>query len=253
MSIPRFLVNSIPASGPVGLSPEDARHAQSVLRLKVGETVQLFDGLGNQAQARIASVNKSLVQVEVLELQAFSRELKAKLNLAVALPKGDRQKVLVDLLVQLGTDQLTPLETERGVAQPTENAIDRLQRSVIESSKQCGRNLLMRVNEPVSVDTLCKFDSASTPSSSCLRLFAHPYGNRIDLLGAMASPQAKSDGCQKIDACVLVGPEGGFTDAECEKLIAAGWTQVCLGDRILRVEAAAAMIAATWAAICQRA
>ncbi|MFO0940384.1 MAG: RsmE family RNA methyltransferase [Pirellulales bacterium] len=249
MSIPRFFVEVLPASGPVQLSSEDARHAQSVLRLKAGDEIQLFDGKGNQAQAQIVGVSKSKVQVEVQKLERISRELPHNLNVMVALPKGDRQKVLVDLLVQLGASQLTPLESYRGVAQPTDNAIQRLERSVIESSKQCGRNLLMQVIPPLSVESLCDSKSSSQQFDG-LRLFAHPYGARIPLLAAL---ERSFETDQPRSATVLIGPEGGFTEQECEKLNAAGWTQVCLGDRILRVEAAAAMIAATWAAVCQRA
>lgn len=249
MSIPRFFVEDLPPSGPVQLSAEDARHAQSVLRLKLGDSLQLFDGQGNQAQAVIVASSKSAVQADVQHLEQLSRELTGNLNLMVALPKGDRQKVLVDLLVQLGASQLTPLESYRGVAQPTDNAIQRLERSVIESSKQCGRNMLMRVNPPVSIESLCDLKSSSQDLDD-LRLFAHPYGTRVPLLAAFERNLSLD---QPHSATVLVGPEGGFTDQECEKLNSAGWTQVCLGDRILRVEAAAAMIAATWAAVCQRA
>ncbi len=78
----------------------------------------------------------------------ISREPRVELTLAVALPKGERQKWLVEKLTELGAARLVPLITERGVAQPVEAAMVRLRRAVIEASKQCERNRLMEIAPP---------------------------------------------------------------------------------------------------------
>lgn len=263
MSPPRFFLDVFPAQGCVSLSKEDARHAQSVLRLKVGDSLQLFDGRGNQAEASIVRMSKSSVEVDVVASDSVSRELPRKLELIVALPKGDRQKVLIDMLVQLGVDQLTPLHCERSVAQPTDNAVERLQRSVIETCKQCGRNQLMQVNAPTSIGQLGEQKQDKSNVSSPIRtlnLFAHPYGTYRPLLellrsacGDQASEPKREDlpspSIQPPKARVIIGPEGGLSDAECEQLLTAGWTQASLGSSILRIETAAIMVAATWAAL----
>ena len=252
MSPPRFFLDVFPAQGCVSLSKEDARHAQSVLRLKVGDSLQLFDGRGNQAEASIVRMSKSSVEVDIVASDSVSRELPRKLELIVALPKGDRQKVLVDMLVQLGVDQLTPLHCERSVAQPTDNAVERLQRSVLETCKQCGRNQLMLVNEPTSIGQLGEQQQNNSVDSAAIRpinLFAHPYGNHRPLLELLKSACRDQASAQPPTARVIIGPEGGLSDVECEQLLTAGWTQASLGSSILRIETAAIMVAATWAAL----
>lgn len=249
MSLPRFYLFPLPAFGQADLTADDARHAQSVLRLKVGAEVVLFDGQGLEAAAAIIGLSRGVVTVDILRTESVSRELNCPLELVVALPKGDRQKLLVDMLVQLGVDQLTPLECNRSVAQPTSNTIDRLRRAAIETNKQCGRNQLMKINQPTSIAKLLEQlppteSAVATPS---LRLFSHPYGACGSLASYLESVHSSLRPAQ-----IAIGPEGGFTDVECEQLRGAGWSQVGLGKRILRIETAAVMIAATWAALTDR-
>ncbi len=275
MSDPRFYVPVIPSDSSVQLSSEDARHAHSVLRLRVGDRVKLFDGRGMEASAVIDSNGKSNVSVSVSRLEEVSRDLAGNLELIVSLPKGDRQKQLVDMLVQLGVHALTPLICQRSVAQPTTNAIERLQRMVIESSKQCGRNRLMRIrpavtlgdlvaqtkhtqtalNQAASSENLSDQSIAETETAipaglsaadatGPLRLFAHPYGSRVSLLEMFRRPfETRISSAQ-----IAIGPEGGFSADEVLQLVSDGWQQVYLGERILRIETAAIMVAATWAA-----
>ncbi len=258
MSLPRFYVPELPMTGSVSLDQQEARHASQVLRLAVGDAVELFDGRGGSAAGTISQVSKRGMDVQVVERTDVDRELPRSIELLVALPKGDRQKQLIDSLVQLGVHRLTPLATRRSVAQPVAAAIDRLTRGVIESSKQCGRNRLLEIGQPTTLDSLLlgQPESASSEllsidesvaegragragrANGLLRCFAHPYGNS-QALAFMAALEPAS-------VQFLVGPEGGLTDEEADALVAAGWLQVSLGARILRVEMAATAIAAWW-------
>src|SRR5262245_31749149 len=136
----RFFVNPPIASDLVLLTGDEARHLSAVMRASVSDEVLLFDGSGSEFAARITAIRKHEVQLLVVERREISREQPFSLTLAVALPKGDRQKWLVEKATELGVTQLVPLITEHGVAQPVESALERLRRSVIEASKQCGRN-----------------------------------------------------------------------------------------------------------------
>jgi 16S rRNA (uracil1498-N3)-methyltransferase len=149
----------------------------------------------------------------------------------VALPKGDRQKWLVEKLTELGVTALVPLVTERGVAQPTASAIARLERAVIEASKQCGRNRLMRIARP---QAWAAWIAAVATNEGTLRLIAHPGGTPLASIDLKA-PQLTQ---------LAIGPEGGLTDAEVATATAARWQAVDLGPRILRVETAAVALAA---------
>src|SRR5579871_5731423 len=138
----RFFV-ATPITGQLAvLTDTEAHHLAHVMRAKAGDAVMLFDGMGCEFTAEIKSISKSRVELIVLERCEVNRESASALTLAVALPKGDRQRWLIEKVVELGTTTLVPLETERGVAQPTSSALERLRRQVIEASKQCGRNRL---------------------------------------------------------------------------------------------------------------
>src|SRR4029078_8545493 len=107
------------------LGGDEARHLMAVMRASAGDVVMLFAGSGAEFVARIAKIAKHSVQLDILERREISRELPFSLSLAVALPKGERQKWLIEKTTELGVTRLIPLITERGVAQPVELAVER--------------------------------------------------------------------------------------------------------------------------------
>jgi len=241
MNSPRFYVPEIANQEIVSLTADDAKHAKSVLRLRSGDRVILFDGVGLEAEGEIISCGRSQVAVAVALSHSVSREVSQRLELFVSLPKGDRQKQMIDMLVQLGVHALSPLVCQRSVAHPTDTALDRLRRSIVESSKQCGRNQLMQIGRPTVLSDLCRPGLSFNQNSHCL--FAHPYGSCRDLRSVL---QSSSVTCEST-TIVLVGPEGGFSEAEVQRLLDSHWFQFHLGPRVLRIETAAVSIAAAWA------
>jgi 16S rRNA (uracil1498-N3)-methyltransferase len=223
----RFYVES-PIQGEVAeLRTTEAHHALKVMRCQVGDEVTLFDDSGAEFPAKISRIDRATVQLCVLERRPVDRELSCLLTIGVALPKGDRQRWLIEKTVELGVARLVPLVTERGVAQPGDKALDRLRRGVVEASKQCGRNRLMRIAEPMTVAAFCK-----SVQSASLRLLATPDGQ--------SWPTSIVDATE-IASCI--GPEGGFTEDERNGALADQWTPIALGRRILRIETAAVAVA----------
>jgi 16S rRNA (uracil1498-N3)-methyltransferase len=198
----------------------------------------LFDGRGAEFLAEIARIDRGKVELSILDRQEIDRELPFGLTLGVALPKGDRQKWLVEKAVELGVSRLVPLKTSRSVAQPVEQAIARLQRSVIEASKQCGRNRLMEIAPPQSWPEFVR-ETQAVPT----RILAHP-ADRSHAHDFSAAIGQSSDNPLANPVALAVGPEGGFTAEEVSLAAAAGWTLVDLGPRILRVETAAVVLVA---------
>jgi 16S rRNA (uracil1498-N3)-methyltransferase len=224
----RFFVESpIGEAASARLVDSEAQHLAKVMRAKLGDEVTLFDGSGQEFTGRISAIGKSAVDLEIVQRRPIDRELRNPLTLAVSLPKGDRQKVLVEKLVELGVTRLIPLDTQRSVAEGTPAALARLLRQVIEASKQCGRNRLMEIAEPLTLSRLIE-----TTAAAELRVLAHPAGGALSAL----SPSAA--------ATVAIGPEGGFTDDEIAAAQAAGWEIVAFGPRTLRIETAALALAA---------
>jgi 16S rRNA (uracil1498-N3)-methyltransferase len=197
------------------------------MRAARGSRVTLFDGSGYEFEAAVERLGRSEVELAILDRRQVDREAASALSLGVALPKGDRQKWLVEKATELGVARLVPLQTERAVAQPGENALERLRRAVIEASKQCGRNRLMEIAAPRAWD-----DFLADHNEAACRLVAHPGAE------ACASFAANEP------VVVAVGPEGGFTEGEVTRAVACGWQLVNLGPRILRVETAALALAA---------
>jgi 16S rRNA (uracil1498-N3)-methyltransferase len=221
--------------GEVTIGGPEAHHLLHVLRASVGQPVTLLDGTGREFQARIVQCGRREVRLQVESTATVSREPSLAIHLAAALPKGERQRWLVEKAVELGVTVLTPLGTERGVAQPNSAALERLRRTVVEATKQCGRTRLMQVAEPVDV-----LDHLAAPSSAqsdeTLAICAHPGGqNELPPAG----PSVRT-------VQLVVGPEGGFTDAEVAAARRHGWRVVQLGPRILRVETAAIALAALY-------
>jgi 16S rRNA (uracil1498-N3)-methyltransferase len=153
-------------------------------------------------------------------------------TLAVAPPKGDRFRWIVEKATELGVDRLVPLLTKRTVVDPRDSKLDKLRQTIIAACKQCGRNRLMELTEPVRFDALLK-DERETEV-----WLLHPSGQRIREFEA---PQRSAS------LMLLVGPEGGFTDDEVARAQEQGAEMVALGRTILRTETAA--IAAAVAAM----
>ena len=147
----RFLLPSPPRDGRATLQGDEARHLARVLRAKPGDEVTVFDGAGHAWRARVAAVARDTVGLEIVAALPAAPAARVSLSIAVALPKGDRQKWLAEKLSELGVERLLPLVTERGVAEATDAARARLERAVIEACKQCGRDRLMAVDPPRTV------------------------------------------------------------------------------------------------------
>jgi 16S rRNA (uracil1498-N3)-methyltransferase len=225
----RFFVGQPISGDRAKLAGDEARHLATVMRVQLGDRIVLFDGSGAEFLAEVAALRKQAVELTVVERREISREAPREVTLAVALPKGERQKWLVEKATELGAARLVPLMAERGVAEPTPSALDRLRRTVIEASKQCGRNLLMEIAPPAAA-----IDYLATAGGA--RYVADPAGRPVAriALGADAA------------VAIAVGPEGGFTAAELDAADFAGWQRVSLGRAILRVETAA-IAGAAWA------
>lgn len=209
------------------LEGDEARHLSRVMRAKPGDEIIVFDGTGRSGPAVITKIDRVHVDLKLGPL-ATEPMPKCCLTVAVALPKGDRQKWLIEKMTELGVTKLIPLITERSVALPTASAIERLRRGVIEACKQCGRSRLLEISHAHHFSELLAGSSAEK------RLLANPSG----------SPLLTAIDPIPVDVLIAIGPEGGFTPDEIVAAKQANFTQVSLGDSILRIETAAVTVAA---------
>jgi 16S rRNA (uracil1498-N3)-methyltransferase len=219
-------------TSPVELDHEQAAHARRSLRLRVGDMVELFDGLGTIATGRIIRCDQ-VTRIEIVERRQLPRPT-PWIDLAVAIPKGSRADVLVEKASELGADRLIPLISHRSVVDPGDNKLDRFARLATESAKQCGRPHFMTIEPPTSLERFLK------SANHDRRLIAD---EALAHEGAAANPASVQDllndlkGVKRL--AILIGPEGGWTDQEKSAAKTAGFHSVGLGPYVLRIETAA--------------
>jgi 16S rRNA (uracil1498-N3)-methyltransferase len=233
----RYFLDEPPCGERARLVGPEAHHFLHVMRGTAGAEILVFDGGGAEYLARAVAATRSQVELQIVERLEADRELSIAITLGVSLPKGDRQRWLVEKVVELGVGRLMPLATQRGVAQPTLAALARLRRAVVEASKQCGRNKLLEIAPATGWAAWLE----SAPPGVA-RALAHPCSAESDQdRQTPATFLRRLAGASEV--WFAVGPEGGFTDQEVTQATAAGWDLIDLGPRILRVETAAVFLA----------
>jgi len=241
-----FLDTPIGQATSVLLQGSEAQHLTRVMRGKCGDRVELFDGSGWQWSAEIEAVGRNEATLKILGTEEVDLESALALTVGIALPKGDRQKWIIEKLVELGVTTVIPLTTTRGVAQPVDKALVRLRHHVISASKQCGRNRLLEIGEVASLETFLQRTGVN-------RFIAHPKSAQIGVSNAAAETLGEQEACninirdiqfESGDAVVAIGPEGGFSAEEIAGATRLQWKIVDMGPRVLRIETAALAFAA---------
>jgi 16S rRNA (uracil1498-N3)-methyltransferase len=231
---PRFLVADFVAPGDlIQLEPAETKHAR-VRRLRSGEVVALFDGAGRSWLARVEKVGRAETSVRVTEaLEPRAAESPLDLTLAAAVLKTDRFDWLVEKATELGVTRIRPVLTRYSLARPSAGRRQRWRQIALAAAKQCGRSMLPEVEPPAEWEEV-------VAAAGCRLLLNEDPGETS--FAALAERSPRPD-----EVTLIVGPEGGFADAEIETARAAGCLTVGLGARVLRAETAA--IAAV--ALCQ--
>lgn len=231
----RFFHSAGLTQSTLSLDEAESHHASRVLRKSPGDRIEIFDGCGRSALTEITLVKKDRVEVRILDRYPDESEPLPRIHLAVAPPKGDRFKWLIEKATELGVDQVTPLITSRTVVEPGAAKLDKLQAAVVAACKQSGRNRVMQVSENQPFSKL--LDQAKTER---MVLMGDPGGR-------VFAPDMIPVGTQEVT--LLIGPEGGWSDEELAQVDQAGATRVRIAGGILRTETAAIQFAglAAWA------
>jgi len=243
MTSPRFFCSpetlALVPGTTLDLPEGPARHAARVLRLEAGDSLTLFDGRGGEYPALIDAVAKDRVRVRLGDQVPAERESPLALTLIQALQGGDKMDFTLQKAVELGVARFQPVASRRSVVRlDGERAAKRLEhwRGVaIAACEQCGRN---RVPEVLPVQALER--ALAQVDAQARRLVLLPEA--AVPLTSLPPPEGP--------VVLLVGAEGGLAPEEAEAALAAGFTPVRLGPRVLRTEtaglAALAAIQALW-------
>lgn len=212
------------------LEGDEARHAAAVRRIRVGEEITVSNGQGLLGTCEVTSLNAKPPQVEASVQHINTVPRPRLIHLAAAMPKGDRQRVLLEMVTQVGVSEFTPLLCDRSVSKESANSQERWQRYCLEAMKQSRRAWLPQVNRATGLKDLID----ALPEETLL-VCASSDGRSVQDLGAIGQDRG---------IAILVGPEGGFTGDELEAIRQKGVLEINLGDGVLRTETAAVVVTA---------
>lgn len=218
----RFYVEHALGGTEADLPEHVARQVTSVLRMKAGDRLALFDGSGPEWVGELIHGGKS-ARVRLVERRDPAPLPRRAVTLCQALLKGERMEWVLQKGTELGISVFQPLLTERVVAQK-EEVPARWRRIVIEAAEQCGRSSLPALHAPVRLR-----EALQTEKNKALCW----EGERGRTLWSYMSEEAPGS------VSLFIGPEGGFGDREVTEARAAGAISVSLGQQILRAETAA--------------
>ncbi|MCU1658527.1 MAG: rRNA ((1498)-N(3))-methyltransferase [Pseudonocardiales bacterium] len=225
---PLFFVDHLPAGPQLRLDGDEGRHAARVKRLLVGEAVLISDGLGAVADCVVAAVRPDGLELAVRDRRQVEPP-DPWVVVVQALPKGERAELAVELLTELGVDEIVPWASSRSVVHwrggRGDTALLRGRRTAREAAKQSRRPRV-----PVVTDAASTADVLARLASAC-GLLLHE---------SAALPLASADLPASGQIVLVVGPEGGITDDEITGMTSAGAEAVRLGDPVLRTSTAGA-------------
>ncbi|MEZ6067954.1 MAG: RsmE family RNA methyltransferase [Planctomycetaceae bacterium] len=234
---------------PLTLPQVEAEHLRKVLRLTAGDGIELFDGQGRAVNAVVTSVDRRQVVVRIDSSPGLSIPPRPRLTIAVAPPKGERFRWLVEKCVELAVDRIVPVIAHRSVVEPGDGKLKKLTDVVIAACKQSGRNDLLVIEPSIDWQAfLAQWTAGARLQPGGCLLLADPHGRPL------AEQLARLPSEATTEVTVLIGPEGGLTPEETERATAAAALPVSLGVYIQRVETAAVAMAAslrTWTATRQ--
>src|SRR3989339_275533 len=222
MSLPRLFV---PATQLPRIIGDDVHYLKAVMRLKPGDELEIFDGTGKIHLAKIESFEADEILCRLLSWRLADSELPCQITLAQALPKGQKMDFIIEKGTELGVHQIIPLLTERTIAQKAKPG--RWQKLAKEAAEQSGRAIVPTIKETLEFAGLLR-----QANSYQLAIIPWELERKTTLRDILTTKPPKN-------ILIVIGPEGGFSQAEISAALAAGIIPVSLGKRILRTETAA--------------
>ena len=224
--MPRFYIEAeLAVDTQIELTETVFHHWCKVLRAQVGDQATLFNGQGGEYHVELTEVAKKSATVQVLTFNPANRTPAIRTLLGQVMSKGDRMDYVIQKAVELGVSEIQLLTSERCEMRlkydRDQKKIDHWQGIAIAACEQCGMNIVPTIHAPVSLD---KWLVSELPAT---RLVLAPNKEKIDVL-AHATP----------NIALLIGPEGGLSEAEITTANEHGFINWCIGERVLRTETA---------------
>ncbi|MBF0224948.1 MAG: 16S rRNA (uracil(1498)-N(3))-methyltransferase [Desulfobacterales bacterium] len=209
----------------------DARHIKTVLRLKEGDEIELFDGKGFSYDAKILSVKDDKISLSIIEKIKILSESNAHIILAQSMLKENKMDDIIRQITEIGVFEFIPFLSERSISKPDNirfsARIKRWKKIAKEAVKQCRRSFLPNIYEIMTFDEVISYSKDLDLKIIFWEKESSPICKELLLYK------------DKMKIIIVLGPEGGFTEEEVDKAKQYGFYSSSLGPRILRSETAA--------------
>ncbi|WP_180027501.1 16S rRNA (uracil(1498)-N(3))-methyltransferase [Acinetobacter sp. YH16032] len=224
--MPRFFIEAdLNVNTTVELTETVFHHWVKVLRAKVGETATLFNGQGGEYHVELVEVNKKTAAVHVNAFNPTNRTPNFNALLGQVMSKGDRMDYAIQKAVELGVSEIQLLTSERCEMRlkydRDQKKLDHWQGVAIAACEQCGMNIVPKILAPLP---LAQWLNSTLPET---KLVLAPNKDEVDVLNDASS-----------NIALLIGPEGGLSEAEIQSANQHGFINWCIGERVLRTETA---------------
>lgn len=220
-----FIQADLAVNTHVELTDTVFHHWVKVLRAQVGESATLFNGQGGEYQATLTEINKKTATVIIQQFNPDNRTPAFTTLLGQVMSKGDRMDYAIQKAVELGVSNIQLLTSDRCEMRlkydRDQKKIDHWQGIAIAACEQCGMNTVPTIYAPVSLDNWLASQLPAT------KLVLAPNKDETDVLVDATK-----------DIALLIGPEGGLSEAEIQLANQAGFKNWCIGSRVLRTETA---------------
>ena len=217
-----FLVDKLENSQSIEVAGDEAHHAIKVLRIKLGEEILVSDGAGNWVRAVVENIEKKTFMAKVLE-RGFQKEKSPRLIVVQGLPKSDRVKDAIEILVESGVDLIIPWQADRSISKWQKDSLDKWQSAAVAATKQS-----RRFRKPEIIDGLSLSELLEIESENSAFLVMHESAT------TKLSEVVTSKFADMSEIIIVIGPEGGISDSELAVLEGAGAQIVGLGPEVFR-------------------
>ena len=236
--MPKFFVKSNQIKeDKIIITGEDVNHIKNVLRLNIDDDLQVcnLDTAINYT-CGISKIDNEKVECNIFNEVDSNSESRIHINIFQGIPKSDKMELIIQKCVELGVNEVTPVEMKRCVAKIEDKSkvkkIDRWQKISEVAAKQCGRDRVPKINDVINIKNICNLISKYD-----IVLLAYENEQENTLKNELLRLKDKTDANLKI--AIIIGPEGGLDKEEVELLKENGAKSITLGKRILRTETVA--------------
>ena len=218
---------------------EDVKHISKVLRYGQGDEIEVCDSNGHEYICRIESIDKTRIDLSIVDEVDINRESRIRVSLYQVVPKSTKMDIILQKLTEAGVDEIVLVNTKRSVVNikgdKADKKFDRWERIIYEAAKQCKRGLIPKLRGILSFK-----EALEDMGKNDINICPYEAEKSLGIKEALQTGQVKKilENKDEVRVGIFIGPEGGFAEEENEMVKAAGIASVTMGPRIFRTETA---------------